>query len=140
MPVQNLHNTLLFLGEVQLERLEALQLAAQEVNSPVFQLVFDTARYWGHDHIVYAAPGDVTAKLTELVDKLEQAMLHHQFKFDRRTYKPHVTLLRHAYWTDSPLPAMPQVLWKIKEFALVQTLSEGQRVQYEILSKFTLSI
>lgn len=97
-----MHNTLVFLGEVDIERQEALQLAAQEVSSPAFQLVFDTARYWGRNHLVYAAPSNVIPKLTELVSKLEHTLLRHQFKFEQRVYKPHVTLLRHAHWTDSP--------------------------------------
>jgi len=46
-PAAKLHNTLVFLGDVGIERLEALQLAAQEVSGAAFQVVFDSARYWG---------------------------------------------------------------------------------------------
>ena len=38
-PAEKLHNTLVFLGEVETARLEALQLAAQEVSGSAFQLV-----------------------------------------------------------------------------------------------------
>jgi 2'-5' RNA ligase len=135
-----LHNTLVFLGEVESGRLEALQLAAQEVNGSAFQLNFDTARYWGHNHIVYAAPGTVPAKLTQLVGDLEQRLRHHRFKFDQRAYKPHVTLLRHAQWSDRPLPAMQTVLWKMRDFALVQSVSDGRGARYEVLARFALKI
>jgi RNA 2',3'-cyclic 3'-phosphodiesterase len=134
-----LHNTLVFLGEVEFERMEALQLAAQEVNSAAFQLRFDIARYWGHNHIVYAAPATEPGQLAQLVLDLEQRLRHHRFKFDRRAYKPHVTLLRHAQWTDSPLPGLPPVLWNMRDFALVQSLSEGQGVRYELLARFPLA-
>ena len=70
MSADKLHNTLVFLGNVQPDRLEALQLAAQEVNGAEFQLAFDIARYWGHNHIVYAAPGTVPTKLVQLVSEL----------------------------------------------------------------------
>lgn len=135
-----LHNTLVFLGEVEFGRLEALQLAAQEVSGAAFQLNFDTARYWGHNHIVYAAPGTVPPKLMQLVGDLEQRLRHHRFKFDKREYKPHITLLRHAQWSDSPLPEMPRVLWKMRDFALVQSISDGQGVRYEVLARFPLNI
>lgn len=138
MAADKLHNTLVFLGEVASERLEGLQLAAQEVSGAAFQLSFDTARYWGHNHIVYAAPGVVPAKLAQLVSDLEQRLRHHRFKFDPRSYKPHVTLLRGAQWSDSPLPAMPQVLWKMRDFALVQSTSDRQGARYEVLARFPL--
>jgi RNA 2',3'-cyclic 3'-phosphodiesterase len=138
-PVQNLHNTLVFLGDVAEERLEALQLAAQEVKSGIFHVVFDSARYWGHNHIVFASPSSVPGSLTLLVQNLQQSLLRHQFKFDQRGYQPHITLLRHAHWADSPLPAMQQVRWKISEFALVQSVSAGQGVRYEVLARFSLT-
>jgi len=138
-PDDKLHNTLVFLGDVELERLEALKLAAQEVSGAEFQLTFDTARYWGHNHIVYAAPSSVPKKLDQLVNKLEQSLLHHRFKFDKRAYKPHVTLLRHAHWTDSPLPVVQTVVWKMSDFVLVQSVSGEQGVRYEILARFPLA-
>jgi 2'-5' RNA ligase len=135
-PADKLHNTLVFLGDVQPERLEALQLAAQEVRGGEFQLRYDIARYWGHNHIVYAAPVSVPAKLVQLVNDLEQKLRQHHFKFDSRAYKPHVTLLRHARWTDSALCAVPLVAWKMREFVLVQSLSEGQGLRYVVLARF----
>lgn len=138
-PVDNLHNTLVFIGEVEFERLDALQLAAQEVSGAGFQLVFDVARYWGHNHIVYAAPELVPVHLRQLVAALEQSLHHHHFKFDQSSYKPHVTLLRHAHWTDSPLPAMPPVQWKMRDFALVQSVSERQGARYEVLYRIPLT-
>ena len=135
----NLHNTLVFLGNVALGRLEALQLAAQEVSGVNFKITFDMARYWGHNRIVYAAPGVVPSPLTQLVNELEQKLLHHHFTFERRSYKPHVTLLRHAQWTDAPLPVMLPVVWAARDFVLVQSVSEGQGMRYEILARFPLA-
>ena len=41
MAAEKLHNTLVFLGDVECDRLEVLQLAAQEVSAVTFQIVFD---------------------------------------------------------------------------------------------------
>ena len=138
MRADTLHTTLVFLGEVELRRLEALQLAAQEVDGESFELVFDTARYWGHNHIVYAAPLTVPPQLTQLVHDLEQHLIKHHFRFDKREYKPHITLLRHAQWSDLPLPEMDKVAWQVRNFALVQSAPDAEGASYQVLARFPL--
>ena len=139
MRSETLHNTLVFIGAVEQSRLEALQLAAQEVSAERFELCFDTARYWGHNHIVYAAPAHVPVQLAQLVGALEQNLVRHRFKFDRREYKPHVTLLRNARWTDAPLPGMQPVCWQINSFALMESVSQDGATSYRVLARFSLN-
>lgn len=139
MRADTLHCTLVFLGEVEARRLEALQLAAQEVEWKAFEVEFDVARYWGHNHIVYAAPQRIPDELNELVGGLEQRLRKHHFCFEARDYKPHVTLLRHAQWSDAPLPALPAVRWPVSEFVLVRSLGDGRGARYEVLARFALS-
>jgi 2'-5' RNA ligase len=138
MHSENLHNTLVFIGNIEQSRLEALQLAAQEVSAACFELCFDRARYWGHNHIVYAAPGHVPQQLAQLVSSLEQHLAMHHFKFDQREYKPHVTLLRNAHWKDAPLPEMHPVCWQIKDFSLVQSGQQEGQSNYRVLARFPL--
>ena len=133
-----LHSTLVFIGDVAQPRLEALQLAAREVSAESFELCFDEARYWGHNHIVYAAPGSAPGQLEQLVSALEQRLAKHRFRFEQRGYKPHVTLLRNARWTDAPLPGMHQVRWQIRDFALVQSASRDGLASYRVLARFPL--
>jgi 2'-5' RNA ligase len=137
---ETLHNTLVFIGDVEQSRLEALQLAALEVSAACFELSFDGARYWGHNHIVYAAPDHVPQQLAQLVSALEQRLMTHRFKFDQREYKPHVTLLRNAHWTDVPLPEMQPALWRVKDFALVQSVQQRGLASYRVLARFPLPL
>lgn len=135
----NLHATLVFLGGVAEHRLESLKLAAQEVQGKKFDLCLDLAHYWGHNHIVHAAPSVIPPQLPPLVRSLEQRLVRHRFHFDNRPeYKPHITLLRHARWTDAPLPAMPKVSWHIVSFALVQSRNSDDGVVYQVLERFAL--
>jgi 2'-5' RNA ligase len=62
----------------------------------------------------------------------------HRFKFDQREYKPHVTLLRNARWTDAPLPAMQPVRWQVQDFALVQSGQQNGLANYQVLARFPL--
>lgn len=138
MRTGTLHNTLVFLGDIELYRLEVLQLAAQEVDVEPFDLAFDVARYWGHNHIVYAAPHAAPPQLEQLVRGLEQRLTMHHFDFDQRPYKPHVTLLRHAQWSDRPLPGMCRVVWRAKDFALVQSAPDEIGANYRVLARFPM--
>lgn len=135
---ETLHNTLAFIGNVELYGLEVLQLAAQEVSGEGFKLCFDEARYWGHNHIVYAAPRQMPQQLAQLASALEQRLTVHRFKFDRRDYRPHVTLLRDAHWSDTPLPAMRPVCWQVGDFALVQSVPRDGLTDYRVLARFPL--
>ena len=139
MRAANLHATLVFVGGVAAHRLEALKLAAQEVNGPKFDVAFDLARYWGHNHIVYAAPSRVPAVLPQLVGDLEHSLARHRFRFDGHPeYQPHVTLLRNAKWRDSPLPEVPPSRWRMESFALVQSVPGGDGVSYQVIAEFPL--
>lgn len=138
MHSETLHNTLVFIGDVGPDRLEALQLAAREVSGKAFELCIDAAHYWGHNHIVYAAPGHVPQPLAQLASALEQRLAMHRFKFDEREYKPHVTLLRNAHWTDAPLPEMQPVCWQVRDFALVQSVRQDGLASYRVLVRFPL--
>jgi 2'-5' RNA ligase len=135
----NLHATLVFLGGIAAHRLEALKLAAQEVQGSKFALCLDHAHYWGHNHIVHAAPGAIPPQLPLLAQSLEQSLVRHRFRFDNRPeYKPHVTLLRHARWSDAALPTMPEVTWHVDQFALVQSVDGDDGVTYQVLELFPL--
>lgn len=139
MQPDTLHTTLVFLGEVAENQMAALQCAAREVALEPFELCFDAARYWGHNHVVFAAPGVAPAPLHALVRSLEQLLAAHRFRFERRPYQPHVTLLRHAQWNDAPLPAMPAACWRINDFVLVQSLRDGHGACYRVLGRFGVS-
>lgn len=136
MRTDTLHCTLAFLGEVAEHRLEVLQLVAQEATFQPFTLEWTAAHYWGHNHIIYAAPEEMPSALSELVRSLQDILRTHRFRFEERPYKAHVTLLRHAQWTDAPLPSMPAVRWQAHDFVLVQSLSDAQGARYEVLCRF----
>ena len=142
-PSQMASSSISNVSEAKLYRLEALQLAAQEVAGEGFELCIDEARYWGHNHIVYAAPRHTPQQLAQLVDALEQRLTAHRFKFASHhpvshDYQPHVTLLRNARWSDAPLPAMPPVCWQIRDFALVQSAHQDGLANYRVLARFPL--
>lgn len=135
---ETLHSTLLFIGDVASQRLPALQLGVREIIASDFELCFDEARYWKHNHIVYAAPSAIPPPLIALVSALEQRLKALHFKFDQRDYHPHITLLRNAQLCEHPLPVMQPVYWKIRDFALVQSVPHDGLADYRVLARFPL--
>lgn len=140
MRAGTLHSTLLFVGDIERPRLEALWLAAEEagrrVDGAAFELCFDAVRYWQHNRIVYAAPGDVPPRLERLVTELGRSLDRQGFSFDRRAYQPHVTLLRNARLPGVPLPALPPVCWQIVDFVLAESAGRGGQADYRVLARF----
>ena len=132
MRPQNLHVTLVFLGNVEASRLEALQLAAAEIEVRHFELCLDELRYWEHNRIWHAAPREIPESLRHLVSELQLSLDRHGFDFDRREYKPHVTLLRNARMKD--VPQVEPLRWHVKDFAMVQ----GGIADYRVLARFPL--
>lgn len=138
MRPQGLHATLVFLGDVAADRLADALQAARAVSGERFELVWDEARHWRHNHIVLAAPGQTPPALLQLVSALEQSLLQQQFAFEHRSYQPHVTLLRNAQCGAGPLPALAPVCWAVSEFALVQSVLDQHGSHYQVLAHFAL--
>ena len=138
MSADSLHATLVFIGGIDQSRLDALQLTASEVNMERFELRLAQAHYWGHNHIVYAAPDQMPVQLAHLVNTLETSLNRNHFQFDRHTFKPHITLLRHAHWTDQQLPQMQPINWLVEDFALVQSRTKPDVANYRVLARFPL--
>jgi 2'-5' RNA ligase len=134
---EGLHVTLAFLGEVEAGRLEALQLAAQEVSAAPFAVTLDRAQYWAHNHIVHAAAAQEPAALLQLAHDLQQNLLRHEFRLDARNFQTHVTLLRKAA-CRSALPALPPLRWQLHDFVLVRSVLDAHGSRYEVLARFPL--
>lgn len=121
----NLHLTLVFLGNVGCEKIPQLEALAARQRIPQFDLEFGVAGYWRHNRIVWAAPVATPESMRELVAALERALKSEGLHFDLRPYVPHITLLRDAR-APKVLPLL-EFEWRVSEFALVES-ARGYRV------------
>lgn len=133
----NLHATLVFLGNVEASRVAEAEAAAQQVQGSGFELHWDRLRYWAHNHIVHAAPAEVPVSLLQLQQQLAANLQQRGFSIEQREYLPHVTLIRNARCGNTALPELPPVLWKVSEFALVQSVNAAEGTHYEVLARFS---
>lgn len=134
---EDLHITLLFLGQTTTERYPCVEEAASGIQAPIFYLKIDTIGYWNRPKIVWCKPSKIPQQLIKLVSDLQKEMLSCGFKPENRAYIPHITLVRKAksigsYLIDSPID------WHIGEFVLV-TSDSGNRVpRYTVLKRWSL--
>lgn len=134
---ENLHLTLVFVGDIPVGRLEELRSTAGAVSAAPFELVLDQLGYWRHNRIVWASPLTVPGPLRELVAGLEGGLTQAGFEFDQRPYAPHITLLRDAR-APRLLPALG-VPWSALDFALVQSARDAYGSRYEVLARWPLA-
>ncbi len=122
---ESIHLTLVFIGEV--EASERLRMAASSLSGKPFEMNFDKVAYWKHNRIAWAGMGIVPDGLKDLVDSLKAALKTEGYRFDERSYVPHVTLLRHAREPEI-LPQSEPFIWHVAEFCLVASTDSGYRI------------
>lgn len=137
VPARNLHLTLVFVGNIGAGRVQQLCELAAGFAAPAFAMTVDVVEYWRHNRIVCAGPRECAEALRTLVAGLEEALKAGGFRFDRRPYAPHITLLRNA--RSAPhVPAAGDIAWQARDFALVQSVHREGGSVYEVVGRWPL--
>jgi len=95
VPHENLHATLVFLGDLDSPALDEIHLAYAQIREAAFELALDGVGMFGggKPRLVYAGVAE-NASLRHLQAKLEQAARNVGVAVERRRFTPHVTLAR----------------------------------------------
>lgn len=128
-----LHMTLHFLGHVPRHR---LKLVAEGLVVPMqpFDLVLDRAEVW-RNGVALLAPSDMPAGLLALQRSLTEALRPLGLVPEARTFRPHVTLARHAEGSVPPQEFMP-VRWPVSSYELVESPVHDSPVGYRHLRHY----
>lgn len=97
----NLHLTIIFIGEVYGKTLDGIKKAMDASNIPVFELVLKDIGRFKRDR------GDIcwmgvsrNSALSELHSRLSENLSASDIKFDSRPYSPHLTLARECIFKE----------------------------------------
>ena len=130
---ENLHLTLVFIGNVDQQQLAVLSdLAARQIVQP-FDFELGAGGYFKRNRIVSAQPAAAPAALREIVSGLEHALRASGVPFDARPHVPHVTLLRDAERAPVPLIELP-LTWRVEASSLVRSQPGATGVTYEVIA------
>jgi 2'-5' RNA ligase len=137
VPKDNLHITLVFLGNIDAQQSQAIQQGASEIRNQSFSLKMDRTGKWPRAKVFWLAPTTMPNELTSLVTKLNKSAIDCGIKVESRPYSPHVTLARKA---KGPVPRLDLIPfeWTIKSFALVQSNTLQDGAVYEVIKSWDL--
>ncbi len=120
---EKLHLTLHFIGKVPATRLDEVE-AGLAVPVQAFTLCLDAAEHWRGGLTVLRA-GIVPPRLQELHVDLAAALRRLALPVETRTFRPHVTLVRHGAPQQPTTPVAP-VRWRVTGHALVHSQPDGR--------------
>lgn len=148
IPTENMHITLLYLGEVERTRLSEVEniLATTVKNTNPFELRLEGMGVFPNENnpnILWAGVKGELESLNKLYDKLLGNIKKTDLPYDAKPkYSPHVTLARkigHGYQKGEL--QLTSRSWQVNSLELYESISTPNGVQYrQILSKkFTLT-
>ena len=142
VPEENLHLTLLFLGNVEADKVNAIRAIAAGIEGEPFDLVLDTLGGFRQNNarILWIGPSELPSELGALHQSLRRQVRKIGLRVGKGAYRPHVTLVRKADLRKKlPEDLEPDIQWTACRCALVasERLPSGSR--YEILVEKELS-
>ena len=137
IPPRNYHVTLLFLGDVPVESVAAVQqAAAQLAGSPAFELNFDGIEAWQRK-VLCLTTSTPPAAAIELSARLRSNLGSHLPRHDEHEFRPHVTLAR-----DLPRAQRARkvkaLCQKVVDFSLVESVRDASGSHYSVLARWPL--
>ena len=135
MRAENLHATVAFLGATPAGALDALLALGAAQSPPRTVLRLTHAECWQRSRVAVLCPDEVDAPLLHLADSLQRGLEAAGLHFDRRAWRPHVTLLRDVRCDAGEVELEP-IDWRVQEFALLVSRHESSGLRYEALGRW----
>ncbi|MCK4704018.1 MAG: RNA 2',3'-cyclic phosphodiesterase [Gammaproteobacteria bacterium] len=130
----NLHMTLHFIGSISPDVLQALVVSLDSVRCKPFELMVNTIGCFPKPRVVWLGLKNIPPELNELEQQTAACIENYQ----RIDYRPHITLFRKTK-TSMEQADFSEINWSVKSFALVESKSHAEGVQYHVLKKWLLS-
>ena len=128
----NLHLTLAFPGNVTPRVQACLEEGAGRLTGAPFELSIDRLGHWSGPRIIWAAPAQTPRELWSLVTVLREVLAACGLEPEKRPYQAHITLARKASQAMNVTRIAP-IAWSIRQFCLVESVSEPAGVRYRVL-------
>lgn len=137
MPTQNLHLTLLYLGNVTLDQRELLMDKVSSYQGRPFSLQLDKIGYWRKPQVAWLGSDQLPQELLDLVHGLRQMSKMCGLEVESRPYRAHVTLARKVR-RKPPAKFISPISWPIEEFVLVRSQLDSSGAKYDIQARWPL--
>jgi 2'-5' RNA ligase len=138
IPAKNFHVTLLFLGDVPTDQVDAVQqTAAQFAGGPGFELNFDGIEAWGR-RILSLTTSTPPLPAVELAARLRSSLSNYlQRQVEEHEFRPHITLAR-----DLPRAFQQRKVGNLRQqavdFVLVESVRDASGSRYSVRARWPL--
>lgn len=137
IPPRNYHVTLLFLGDVPVENVVAVQQAAASLaGGPAFELNFDNIEAWGRK-ILCLTTSTAPAAAIDLAARLRSSLNSHVRRQEEHEFRPHITLAR-GLPRGRRAQKIDTLCQEVRDFALVESVRDATGSQYSVLARWPL--
>lgn len=144
--LENLHITLLFLGEIQGQKLENLSESVRKLKLSPFSISFQSVRVFrnGRDSVLWteAVPSDSLKKMNLELKKIAASQ---EITVQDREFTPHLTLGRIKKFNETKFLEYAGLFgdfsteeFSVNEFCLVSSVLSPSGSRYSILETFPL--
>ena len=135
---QNIHLTLLFLGQVYQQEEQQLRHRLRLLDAKEFELELDkVGSFGGRWKINWVGPSMQPEAMKSLYSALRLISSELGFDAADTPFRPHVTMLR-----KSPAAAREEIKplsWKVDSYYLIESVQTGAGVEYRIVEEFELA-
>lgn len=133
----NLHMTLVFLGHIAAEAMDAVRSVAASVRGEAFRLHLDQLSYWPEPEVLWCGARETPRAAGALAATLRDRLVAGGFKPDMKEFVPHVTLARKVK-RPGPLGDFGPLAWDATSFALVRSIAGADGSEYAPLERYAL--
>lgn len=133
----NLHLTLHFLGNISQQQFDCVQSVAEKLNARSFQLTLNNFGAFARARVFWSGPSIVPLALGQLQLELGEVLAHCDYRPEKRPFTPHVTLMRKVKCAEELIAHEP-VIWRVNQFALIESVGVEGGVEYRPLKFYKL--
>lgn len=137
VPERNLHATLVFLGQVGVDRFADVIAAAQAVKAAPFEFRLDRLALWREAGVLVLEAEQTPAAFGELAASLRDRLGQFGFALESRRPLLHVTLARKVQAVPAA-PLVTPIACAANDFALVQSDTLPGGSEYTVLRRWPL--
>jgi len=137
IPPENLHLTLLFLGDIQDELAMAILSGTDTIQCPKFRLKLSRFGSFKRSGVFWLAPDNIPGELITLVNNLSELAVMNNIAVEDRPYRPHMTLARKIK-TQIHLESQDFAM-QVSKFSLVESKTLPQGAKYSVLKTWPLT-
>ena len=137
--LEQIHQTLLFVGNADAVTRLCMEAAASEVTTVAFTLCLDRLGHWSKPQVCWLGASTTPPALSELAEHLRRGAQACGVQVERRPFAVHLTLARKVRRRPPLAESFSPVMWPIHEFVLVVSRLRPTGPEYEIVRRWVLA-